>query len=42
MCGINGFIQTKKYTPKQSGNMVHVMSEQIVHRGPDSEGLCDG
>lgn len=40
MCGINGFIQTKKrYTPEQSGKIVHAMNERIVHRGPDSEGL---
>ena len=40
MCGINGFIQFEKnYDIEQMKNMVHVMNDKIIHRGPDKEGL---
>ena len=40
MCGINGFIQFKLYRDKRElYNLVHDMNEQIIHRGPDYEGI---
>ncbi len=45
MCGINGFVQFKRIL--DSGEMyriVHHMDEEIIHRGPDAEGIfsdCD-
>lgn len=40
MCGINGFVQFESmYHSEMLKSFVHQMNEQIVHRGPDSEGL---
>lgn len=40
MCGINGFIQFKyKFDKDKLKNIVHEMNEQIIHRGPDHEGI---
>ena len=40
MCGINGFIQFKRQRSKEElYNLVHDMNEQIIHRGPDHEGM---
>ncbi len=40
MCGINGFISFDRfYDMEQMRALVHGMNEQIIHRGPDSEGL---
>lgn len=40
MCGINGFISFKNEFNKQKMlNIVHSMNEQIIHRGPNDEGL---
>ncbi len=40
MCGINGHIQFKNTkSPEEMQNLVHRMNEQIIHRGPDHEGL---
>ncbi len=40
MCGINGFIQFDgTRTSDEMHRIVHIMNEQIIHRGPDSEGL---
>lgn len=40
MCGINGLIQFDKvYSCTDMKSLVHRMNEQIIHRGPNSEGL---
>lgn len=40
MCGINGHIQFKNTkSPEEMQDLVHRMNEQIIHRGPDHEGL---
>ena len=40
MCGINGIIQfSGRRTPEELRALVHAMNEQIVHRGPNHEGL---
>lgn len=40
MCGITGFIQLEQnYSVENLRSIVHKMNEQIIHRGPDSEGL---
>ena len=40
MCGINGFVQFESmYHSEMLKSFVHQMNEQIVHRGPDREGL---
>ena len=40
MCGINGLIQFENmFSELELKNRVHVMNDQIVHRGPDAEGL---
>ena len=40
MCGINGIIQfNHKYNANDLRDYVHRMNEQIIHRGPDEEGL---
>ncbi len=40
MCGINGYIQFNKLSNREEmHDMVHLMNEKIIHRGPDSEGL---
>lgn len=40
MCGINGFIQFESMFNKDKlYNIVHLMNDQILHRGPNSEGL---
>ena len=40
MCGINGFFQFDRQRDKEElSRIVHKMNEQIVHRGPNHEGL---
>ena len=40
MCGINGFVQFEGiYKSEMLKAIVHKMNQQIIHRGPDSEGL---
>ncbi len=43
MCGINGIFQfNNKYNRDEVGVLISKMNDQIVHRGPDSEGIyCD-
>ena len=44
MCGINGLIQFENmFSELELQSRVHLMNEQIIHRGPDAEGLfADG
>ena len=40
MCGINGLINyNKTFNCERIREVVHQMNEQIIHRGPNSEGL---
>ena len=40
MCGINGLIKLNRaYDCGDIKKLVHQMNEQIIHRGPNSEGL---
>lgn len=40
MCGINGLIKLNKhFEHRDIKEIVHQMNEQIIHRGPNSEGL---
>nr|WP_288885802.1 asparagine synthase (glutamine-hydrolyzing) [uncultured Blautia sp.] len=43
MCGINGLLDFKnRYTSEERHNLVCRMNEEIIHRGPDAEGIYDG
>lgn len=43
MCGICGFASYKgNYSQEERHSVVCRMNEQIIHRGPDSEGIYDG
>ncbi len=37
MCGINGIVSKAKKRDKE--NLIHLMNEKILHRGPDAEGI---
>ena len=40
MCGINGLYDlNSKYSTEKTRELVHRMNAQIIHRGPDNEGL---
>ena len=40
MCGISGYWDiTKEFNKEKLKNIVHIMNEQIRHRGPDEEGM---
>lgn len=39
MCGIAGFIQQKDFHSEFARNIAKVMSEAIIHRGPDDSGV---
>jgi len=39
MCGIAGWINLRKTNTPDTESVLHSMCEQIVHRGPDSEGI---
>ena len=40
MCGINGLLQKKRiFDRERLRNIIHIMNDQIVHRGPDEEGI---
>ena len=39
MCGINGIIKFNRFDYGNVQDIVHQMNEQIIHRGPNSEGL---
>ena len=38
MCGINGII-SKSYTSDRLRDAIHSMNNDIIHRGPDSDGI---
>ena len=35
MCGINGIVSKSK----NKNELIHLMNEKIIHRGPDAEGI---
>ena len=40
MCGISGYWDiTEEFNKEKLENIVHIMNEQIRHRGPDEEGM---
>ena len=38
MCGITGFLTLHAKTTDQSKNILHRMSDSLIHRGPDASG----
>lgn len=39
MCGITGFINSKKLDSSEAGTTVFKMSNSLTHRGPDDSGI---
>lgn len=39
MCGINGIIINKKVNPEKLARVLEKMNQEIIHRGPDQDGL---
>ena len=39
MCGINGYLYTGNISKNEIKNKINSMNNEIVHRGPDDEGI---